>query len=125
MSPRIKLIGAALAVVLAASVAVGYIHFPPMRTRCGARFVNAANNLPRCLRDPRYFRTESAVELSLSFTCEWDREHGLGVSYRATGSRPSSLAGICNQGTPSCALPQTAGPGWLYQLRSLSSPRRC
>jgi hypothetical protein len=31
---------------------------------------------------PWIFRTESAVEFELSFNCEWDREHGLGVLYR-------------------------------------------
>lgn len=28
-----------------------------------------------------FFRTEAAVEFELSFTCEWDPEHGLGVIY--------------------------------------------
>lgn len=28
------------------------------------------------------FRTRAAVEFELSFNCEWDREHGLGVLYR-------------------------------------------
>jgi hypothetical protein len=28
-----------------------------------------------------FFRTPSAVEFELSFNCEWDREHGLGVLY--------------------------------------------
>ena len=31
---------------------------------------------------PSYFRTPSAIEFELSFNCEWDREHGLGVLYR-------------------------------------------
>ena len=31
---------------------------------------------------PHYFRTETAIEFELSFNCEWDREHGLGVLYR-------------------------------------------
>ena len=31
---------------------------------------------------PMYFHTKSAIEFSLSFNCEWDREHGLGVLYR-------------------------------------------
>jgi hypothetical protein len=31
---------------------------------------------------PRYFRTPSAIEFELSFNCEWDPEHGLGVLYR-------------------------------------------
>ena len=30
---------------------------------------------------PWIFRSESAVEFELSFNCEWDREHGLGVLY--------------------------------------------
>jgi hypothetical protein len=29
-----------------------------------------------------HFRTPSAVEFELSFNCEWDPEHGLGVRYR-------------------------------------------
>jgi hypothetical protein len=29
-----------------------------------------------------YLRTPSAVEFELSFTCEWDPEHGLGVLYQ-------------------------------------------
>lgn len=28
------------------------------------------------------FQTESAIEFELSFTCEWDPEHGLGVLYQ-------------------------------------------
>jgi hypothetical protein len=31
---------------------------------------------------PSYFRTPSAIEFELSFNCEWDPEHGLGVLYR-------------------------------------------
>jgi hypothetical protein len=31
---------------------------------------------------PMFFRTESAIEFELSFNCEWDQEHGLGVLYR-------------------------------------------
>jgi hypothetical protein len=31
---------------------------------------------------PWIFRTETAVEFELSFNCEWNREHGLGVLYR-------------------------------------------
>jgi hypothetical protein len=31
---------------------------------------------------PTYFRTESSIEFELSFVCEWDPEHGLGVLYR-------------------------------------------
>ena len=31
---------------------------------------------------PWIFRTPSAIEFELSFNCEWDREHGLGVRYR-------------------------------------------
>ena len=31
---------------------------------------------------PCIFRTGSAIEFELSFNCEWDREHGLGVLYR-------------------------------------------
>jgi hypothetical protein len=31
---------------------------------------------------PSYFRSHSAIEFELSFNCEWDREHGLGVLYR-------------------------------------------
>jgi hypothetical protein len=31
---------------------------------------------------PWIFRTELAVEFEMSFNCEWDREHGLGVLYR-------------------------------------------
>jgi hypothetical protein len=30
---------------------------------------------------PWIFRTPSAIEFELSFNCEWDREHGLGVLY--------------------------------------------
>ena len=33
-------------------------------------------NIRRC------FRTESAVEFDLGFTCSWNDEHGLGVRYR-------------------------------------------
>ena len=29
-----------------------------------------------------FFRTPTAVEFELSFTCEWDPEHGLGVRYQ-------------------------------------------
>jgi hypothetical protein len=29
-----------------------------------------------------FFKTPSAVEFELSFTCEWDPEHGLGVLYQ-------------------------------------------
>jgi hypothetical protein len=29
-----------------------------------------------------YFQTPTAVEFELTFTCEWDPEHGLGVLYR-------------------------------------------
>jgi len=28
-----------------------------------------------------FFRTPAVVEFELSFTCEWDPEHGLGVLY--------------------------------------------
>jgi hypothetical protein len=31
---------------------------------------------------PWIFRTESAIEFELSFNCQWDPEHGLGVLYR-------------------------------------------
>lgn len=31
---------------------------------------------------PWIFRTETAIEFELSFNCEWDPEHGLGVLYR-------------------------------------------
>lgn len=31
---------------------------------------------------PWIFRTETAIEFELSFNCEWDHEHGLGVLYR-------------------------------------------
>jgi hypothetical protein len=31
---------------------------------------------------PSHFRTPSAIEFELSFNCEWDPEHGLGVLYR-------------------------------------------
>jgi hypothetical protein len=31
---------------------------------------------------PWIFRTDSTVEFELSFNCEWDCEHGLGVLYR-------------------------------------------
>ena len=31
---------------------------------------------------PSYFRTPSAIEFELSFNCEGDQEHGLGVLYR-------------------------------------------
>ena len=38
-----------------------------------------------------YFHTRSAVEFELSFTCDWDPEHGLGVRYR--GWKPVEFGG--------------------------------
>jgi len=40
---------------------------------------------------PWLFRTPSAIEFELSFTCEWDPEHGLGVRYR--DSQPVEFGG--------------------------------
>lgn len=40
---------------------------------------------------PSYFRTKSAIEFELSFNCEWDREHGLGV--RCRNWRPVEFGG--------------------------------
>ena len=40
---------------------------------------------------PVYFHTRSGVEFQLSFNCEWDKEHGLGVSYR--GWKPVEFGG--------------------------------
>lgn len=34
------------------------------------------------VRIPWIFHTETDIEFSLSFNCEWDREHGLEVAYR-------------------------------------------